>query len=279
VATRILRDERLIQSGHAPLARDGLAVVSIALALLLGVVIFLPAEGLVAGPLQDGIGLLLGRATFMLPLGLLVTGVVVLARGLRPDSPLPYARLAGVTIIALAALPTQHLVGLDPGASQARAAAHEGGGLVGHALSTALLDALGGPGTAIVLSLMLVLGSLLTFDITVGEAATFVAGVLRAAWSGGRGLWRPMRRVDPALALPVSASETEQDRAADRTDSADSEVPATSTAGGRPPPEPEATVARPGVAAVAPSGGRPRLRLLAGAETARLSGEDEVAAN
>src|SRR5205823_14234870 len=109
-----------------------------------------------AAPLHDVIGLLFGRATFVLPIGLVLAGSLTLLKTLLPDLPLPTSRLAGVAILTLAALPAEHLIGLPPGGSLARAEAHEGAGLVGHWLGSLLLEWLGGPGTAVVLTAILV---------------------------------------------------------------------------------------------------------------------------
>jgi hypothetical protein len=129
--------------------------------------IFLPPEGRIGVPLHDGMVLLLGRATFMLPLALVVAGVLFVVRGLRPSTPLPRRRLAGVGLMALAVLPSEHLLGN----------ADQGTGLIGQWLSTWLLDLLGGPGTLVLLVAVLGLGALLAFDVKLLRVATPTSGV------------------------------------------------------------------------------------------------------
>jgi hypothetical protein len=147
------------------LARDGLAVISIAVGLFLLVVLFLPGEGRVAGPLRDGLAHVFGRAAFVLPLALLLAGVVALTRSLAPNASLPHTRLIGLATLAVAALPIQHL--MLSGAA----------GLVGQVLSDTLLELLGGAGTAFVLGVLLLAGALLTFDVPVVDLLRSKFGV------------------------------------------------------------------------------------------------------
>jgi hypothetical protein len=145
--------------------RQGLPLAAFVLAAFFGVIIFLPPEGRIAVPLHDALAMLLGRATFMLPVGLLFAGTVLVVRALRPSAPLPGHRFAGIGLIALAVLPSEHL--LANGASDT-----ESTGLVGRWLSTWLLDLLGGPGTIVVLVAALGLGALLAFDVKLLRVVT-----------------------------------------------------------------------------------------------------------
>ena len=129
-------------------------MIAFALAAFLAVMIFLPPEGRLGVPLHDGLALLLGRATFMVPLALLCAGVLFVVRALRPATPLPRRRLSGVGLIALAVLPSEHLLGNDTST-----------GLIGQWLSTWLVDLLGGPGTLVLLVAALAIGVLLAFDV------------------------------------------------------------------------------------------------------------------
>jgi hypothetical protein len=148
-------DESL-EPSRAPLVRDGLSLLTLAMGVIAAVVVFLPAEGRVGAPLHDLFGLLLGRATFMLPLGLLLTGALAVARGWSPDMELPWSRVLGLGTIALATLPVEHLLGGD-------------GGLIGRALAETLLDWFGRPASAIGLIGSLAVGALLALDWTVGD--------------------------------------------------------------------------------------------------------------
>jgi hypothetical protein len=134
-------------------ALDGLAALALGLGCFLGVIVVLPPEGRIAGPLHEGVGHLLGHFSFLLPLVLMGLGVVVLAPALVRRS-----RLVGIGVVLVAALPTAHLVGL-------------GSGVVGEWLGNVLLDALGGPGTAVVLLASLVVGVLLALDVSLVQLA------------------------------------------------------------------------------------------------------------
>ena len=59
----------------------GVAAAFLILAAFCGVIVFLPPEALIAAPLHDGVDVLLGRASFMLPLAL------ALASGVWPREP------------------------------------------------------------------------------------------------------------------------------------------------------------------------------------------------
>ncbi len=181
-----------------PLIRDGLAVLSIVLGIFFGVVVFLPAEGRVAGPLHDAAGVLFGRGTFLLPIVLFASGTTALVRSLLPEAPVPFARLTGAALVGLALLPTIHLAGLDPKDSLARAQAGEGGGYLGHWLGIGLLEWLGGPLTGVLLGGALAIGVLLALDLTIGEVAFAVS-------AGGRWALRRIVRTTRAPRRPVAA--------------------------------------------------------------------------
>jgi hypothetical protein len=135
--------------------RQAPPLIAFALAAFFAVMIFLPPEGRIGVPLHDVLVSLLGRATFMLPLALVLAGVLFVVHARRPSTPLPQRRLAGVGLIALAILPSEHLLGN----------ADTGTGLIGKWLSSWLLDLVGGPATLVLLVAGLGLGALLAFDV------------------------------------------------------------------------------------------------------------------
>jgi hypothetical protein len=130
-------------------------VAALLLAAFLAVIVFLPPEGRIAVPLHQAFAALLGRATFMLPIGVAFVGVLLVACRIRPDVCLPRRRLAGVGAILLAVIPAEHLLGNNG----------DGTGLVGKWLSGSLLDLLGGAGTLLVLAALLGVGTFLAFDV------------------------------------------------------------------------------------------------------------------
>ncbi len=121
------------------------------------VIVFFPPEGRVAGPLHEFLGVLLGRATFMLPVGLVVAGIILILLDQRPDLKLPRRRLAGVGLIALAVAASENLI--------AKGHPDLGTGLVGEWLSASLLDLFGVPFTIVLLAVLLGSGVLLAFDL------------------------------------------------------------------------------------------------------------------
>jgi DNA translocase FtsK/SpoIIIE-like protein len=125
------------------------------LAAFCAVIVFFPPEGRVAGPLHELLGVLLGRATFMLPLVLGVVGVILVLHAWRPDVTLPRRRLAGVAVIALAVAASEQLI----------ANGREGTGLIGVWLGASLLDLFGGPLTTVLLVVLLGAGIVLAFDV------------------------------------------------------------------------------------------------------------------
>jgi hypothetical protein len=125
------------------------------LAAFCSVIVFLPAEGRVAAPLHDAVDVLLGRASFMLPLALACVGVVLIVRRLRPAASLPRRRLSGVTLVGVGVLASEHLLAND----------RAGTGLIGTWLTAWLVDLLGTPFTIAALFALLALGTLLAFDV------------------------------------------------------------------------------------------------------------------
>jgi hypothetical protein len=134
---------------------EWLPLVAFGLAALFGVVIFLPPEGVIGVPLHDALVALLGRAAFLLPLGLVVAGVLLLTKVVRPDFGVPYRRLVGIGLMTIAVLPIEHFFG----------GGQEGAGRVGEWLSASLVDLVGGPATAVVVVLVLAAGVMLAFDL------------------------------------------------------------------------------------------------------------------
>jgi 4TM region of DNA translocase FtsK/SpoIIIE len=146
------------------LTGEGLAALAVLLGILSAIVVFVPSGGRVSEPLHDALAWLLGRATFVVPLALLGLGIVALVHRFQPSVPAPTARLIGLGLIVLAALPAQRL--LAPGSEPA-----DGTGVVGQWLASTLQDALGLPASAVVLASLLLVGGLLALDLSLADAA------------------------------------------------------------------------------------------------------------
>jgi hypothetical protein len=125
-------------------------------------VVFFPAEGRVLVPAHDALAALLGQATFVLPLGLGLAGLLGLVRRARPDVVLPRRRLVGVAVITLALLPSERLLGQSTG-------------IVGNWLTGFLIDLLGGPVTVALILIAVGVGAALTFDVKLKELPKLAA--------------------------------------------------------------------------------------------------------
>ncbi|MDQ3808967.1 MAG: hypothetical protein M3336_01620 [Chloroflexota bacterium] len=124
---------------------DRLAVLATASAGVCAAVLYLPAHGYVATPLQQAFGALLGRVAFVAPLLLLVPAVARLV-GVR----LPSARVAGLGLLLISVLIAQEMLrGGD-------------GGLLGRGLVDVLVGGVGVVGAMLALMCGLIGGSLLT---------------------------------------------------------------------------------------------------------------------
>jgi len=145
----------LVEREPSTAGRDALGPIVLLLAAFAAVIVFFPPEGRVAGPLHEFLGVLLGRATFMVPVALAVVGVILVLHAWRPDVALPRRRLIGVALIALAVAAAEQLI----------ANGRDGTGLIGEWLSASLLDLFGGPLTIVLLVVLLGVGVWLAFNL------------------------------------------------------------------------------------------------------------------
>jgi hypothetical protein len=141
---------------------QALAGVGLVLAACLAVVVFFPAEGRLLLPMHQALEALLGQATFLLPLGLGLAGVVGLVRRAQPNVVLPIRRLGGLAVIALALLPGERLLG-------------ESTGILGNWLTGLLLELLGGPLSVALILIVLGIGVVLTFGVKFKELPRLAA--------------------------------------------------------------------------------------------------------
>jgi hypothetical protein len=143
---------------HEPETRaNGVAAASLLLAAFLTVIMFVPGEGRIAAPLHDALNVLLGRAAFMLPLGLAFLGVLLVVRRFRPRVVFPRRRIGGVALIALTVLPFEHLLGGE----------QAGSGAIGQWLSSMLIELFGEAAALLLLLVLLGFGILLAFNVKV----------------------------------------------------------------------------------------------------------------
>ena len=142
---------------HTTRGPGALGPVVLLVAAFCAVIVFFPPEGRVAGPLHEFLGVMLGRAAFMLPVSLAVAGIILILLDQRPNLRLPRRRLAGVGLIALAVAASENMI--------ANGRPDIGTGLVGEWLSASLLDLFGAPFTIVLLAVLLGTGVLLAFDL------------------------------------------------------------------------------------------------------------------
>jgi hypothetical protein len=116
------------------------------------IVAFFPPEGQVLIPLRGALDGLLGRATFVLPLGLALAGALGFVRRARPNLVVPRRRLVGLGLITIALLPAEQLLGQSTG-------------LVGEWFTGFLVELLGAPITIAVIAALVAVGVALTFDV------------------------------------------------------------------------------------------------------------------
>ena len=139
-------------SPEADRRAEALGALAALVATVLLVVVFLPPEGLVLKPLHDLLDGLFGRATFVVPLALVLLSALAFVRRAAPNAALPRRRLVGLGLITIALLPADRLLGQSTG-------------LVGEWFTGFLLE-LFGPTLAVVLVIALVTaGVALTFGL------------------------------------------------------------------------------------------------------------------
>jgi S-DNA-T family DNA segregation ATPase FtsK/SpoIIIE len=153
-------------------AREVLALVLVFLAVLSLIALFAPRAGIIVKPWHDLLSFLLGWG-IALAAPLLAGFALILWMKSMPVE--RWMAASGATIVALALLGMFHM-GVGGGRGQIDRG--DGGGVVGYGVSFALRSAVGDVGAWIALLLLLVIGLLLYFNMTVGDVV--------AAWLRGR---------------------------------------------------------------------------------------------
>jgi hypothetical protein len=131
-------------------------------AAVAGVVVFWPPEGRVLVPLHGAVEGLLGQASFLIPVGLALVGGLGIVRRVHPELSIPRRRILGVALITLALLPAERLMGGSTG-------------LIGAWLTDYLVDLVGSRLTVVAIVMLVSVGVVLVFDITVRRPARLAA--------------------------------------------------------------------------------------------------------
>ncbi|MGZ6298971.1 MAG: DNA translocase FtsK 4TM domain-containing protein [Candidatus Limnocylindria bacterium] len=149
-------------------AREVLALLLVVAAIISTIALFAPDAGLIVKPWHDALAYLLGWGIAFAPILLAGFAFMLWLKTMPAER---WMAATGAAVMAIGLLGMFHLAG---GNGSHGVATGDGGGAIGFAASAALSGAIGAAGAWIVLALMLVVGLLLYFNMTVGD--------LVAAW-------------------------------------------------------------------------------------------------
>jgi S-DNA-T family DNA segregation ATPase FtsK/SpoIIIE len=144
-------------------AREVLALILVFLAIVSAIALFAPKAGAFVQPWHDLLGYLLGWGIAFAP-PLLIGFALMLWMKTMPAE--RWMAATGATLVALSLLGAFHLAA---GGGYTTARHLEGGGVIGYGVSAVLVGALGAIGAWTLLTLLLVVGLLLYFNMTIGD--------------------------------------------------------------------------------------------------------------
>jgi S-DNA-T family DNA segregation ATPase FtsK/SpoIIIE len=144
-------------------AREVLALVLVFLAIISVIALFAPKAGAIVRPWHDLLGYLLGWGIAFAP-PLLAGFALMLWMKTMPAE--RWMAATGAALVAIALLGAFHLAA---GGGMATVERYEGGGVIGYGVSAGLVGAIGAAGAWAVLAILLVVGLLLYFNMTVGD--------------------------------------------------------------------------------------------------------------
>jgi DNA segregation ATPase FtsK/SpoIIIE, S-DNA-T family len=181
-------------------AREVLALMLVVAAIISAIALFAPDAGLIVKPWHDALAYLLGWGIAFAPILLAGFAFMLWLKTMPAER---WMAATGAAVMAIGLLGMFHLAG---GNGTAGVTSGDGGGAIGFAASAALSGAIGAAGAWIVLGLMLVVGLLLYFNMTVGDlvAAWLQRRDERAelAELEARRAADPRSRPEPAAAAP-----------------------------------------------------------------------------
>ena len=152
-------------------AREALALLLVLLAIVTTIALFAPNAGAIVRPWHDLLAYLLGWGIAFAPPLLAGFALMLWMRTMPAER---WMAATGAALVAIALLGAFHLAA---GGGMATVRRHEGGGVIGYGVSAVLAGAIGGAGAWVVLSLLLVVGLLLYFNMTVGDlVAAYLQG-------------------------------------------------------------------------------------------------------
>jgi S-DNA-T family DNA segregation ATPase FtsK/SpoIIIE len=152
-------------------AREALALLLVLLAIVSTIALFAPNAGAIVRPWHDLLAYLLGWGIAFAPPLLAGFALMLWMRTMPAER---WMAATGAALVAIALLGAFHLAA---GGGMTTVRRHEGGGVIGYGVSVVLAGAIGGAGAWVVLSLLLVVGLLLYFNMTVGDlVAAYLQG-------------------------------------------------------------------------------------------------------
>ena len=191
-------------------AREVLALVLLVAAIISTISLFPPDAGMIVGPWHRALAFLLGWGIAFAPI--LLTGFAFML-WLKTMPAERWMAATGAAVMSIGLLGMFHLAS---GSGAAGVSTGDGGGAIGFAASAAISSAIGAAGAWIVLGLLLVVGLLLYFNMTVGDV---VAAWLRRreeraelAEIEARRATDRRGRLEPVAPVPVPESRGLLDR-------------------------------------------------------------------
>ncbi len=193
-------------------AREVLALLLVVAAIVSTISLFAPDAGMIVGPWHRALAFLLGWGIAFAPILLAGFAFMLWLKTMPAER---WMAATGAAVMSIGLLGMFHLAG---GNGADGVSTGDGGGAIGFAASAAISNAIGAAGAWIVLGLLLVVGLLLYFNMTVGDV---VAAWLRrrderaelAELEAKRGAAAERRgRAEPLAPVPVAESRGLLDR-------------------------------------------------------------------
>jgi DNA segregation ATPase FtsK/SpoIIIE, S-DNA-T family len=143
--------------------REASALILVFLAILSVIALFAPSAGAIVGPWHDVLSTVLGWGIAFAPPLLGGLAVMLWMKTMPAER---WMAASGALVVALAVLGMFHL---GVGGGSEAVASGQGGGVVGFGVSGLLAGALGSAGAWVVLALLVIVGLLLYFNMTIGD--------------------------------------------------------------------------------------------------------------
>ena len=184
---------------------DILGVVMAMAGLLILLSLFSARNGGMGAATIDGLKSIFGWGVYLLPVGLIVLGVWLVARNVERLPALNIERIVGILMLFIGLLVVFHGLSGPASTAIARATLGNGGGYIGGLLQRGLVNSLGGAGAVILSIAWLVIALAMTLDISLQEMFKW-AGPLVAKLKERLG--RPIKP-SPGGVTPEQKSGTE----------------------------------------------------------------------